>query len=112
MERLILLLQQENELIRRSPVVFMAALGESARTKGFLLVQQLRSFGIETEFDYEGRSLKSQMRRADKLGVRHVLILGEEEMNKGEIQVRDMLNKTQSTLPLSSAALALQETLK
>jgi histidyl-tRNA synthetase len=109
MERLILLLQQEQTEEQRRPFIFVAALGEAARDTGFLLAQQLRQAGMETDFDYDGRSLKSQMRRADKLGVRYVIILGEEEIAKGEIQVRDMKEKTQTVLPLSSAAQALRE---
>jgi len=109
MERLILLLQQDQPEERRHPKVFVAALGEPARQRGFLLVQELRDMGLETDFDYEGRSLKSQMRRADKTGARYVLIIGEEEMKKGEAQLRDMVNKTQSNLPLDTAAHALQE---
>jgi histidyl-tRNA synthetase len=109
MERLILLLQQDQTEEQRRPFIFVAALGEAARDAGFLLAQQLRQAGMETDFDYDGRSLKSQMRRADKLGVRYVIILGEEEIAKGEIQVRDMKEKTQTVLPLSSAAQALRE---
>ena len=109
MERLILLLRQEQTEEVRRPRIFVATMGEPARRAGFLLAQQLRHLGIETDLDYEGRSLKGQMRRADKLGVQHVVILGEEELKKGEIQVRDMSSKTQSTLPLDSAARALRE---
>jgi histidyl-tRNA synthetase len=104
MERLILLLQQEQPLEQRTPKVFIAALGETARARGFLLAQELRGLGLETELDYEGRSLKSQMRRADKLGARHVLILGEDEVKRGEIQLRDMALKTQAVAPLEEAA--------
>jgi histidyl-tRNA synthetase len=100
MERLIMLLQQERQEETRFPRVFMAALGEKARERAFLLVQQLRERGIETEMDYEGRSLKSQMRRADKSGARYVLILGEDEMNRGEIQIRDLRQKSQQVVPL------------
>jgi histidyl-tRNA synthetase len=50
--------------------------------------------------DYEGRSLKSQMRRADKSGARYVLILGEDELIGRQIQLRDMQTKTQALLPL------------
>ena len=64
---------------------------------------------MEVEIDYEAPSLKSQMRRADKLGARHVLILGEEEISRGEVQVRDMVKKTQTVAPLRSVALELQE---
>lgn len=102
MERLILLLQQDRRERLRRPRVFLAPLGESARTRAFLLTQQLRGQGLEAEMDYEGRSLKSQMRRADKLGVRHVLILGDEELEKGEVQVRDMSDKSQIRVPLDT----------
>jgi histidyl-tRNA synthetase len=104
MERLILLLQQDQKETVRKPEVFIAALGAYAHTRGFLLAQELRGQGVEAEIDYEGRSLKSQMRRADKTGARYVLILGEDEMNRGEIQLRDMLEKTQQVLPLEGAA--------
>ena len=104
MERLILLLQQEQQEARRSPKAFVAALGDAARERGFLLVQELRNLGMEAEMDYEGRSLKSQMRRADKLGARHVLILGEEEMKRDEIQLRDMADKSQAVVPLGAVA--------
>lgn len=109
MERLILLLQQERTETIRKPEVFIAALGESAHARGFLLAQELRGLGVEAEMDYEGRSLKSQMRRADKTGSRYVLILGEDEMNRGEIQLRDMTDKTQQVLPLERAAAMIQD---
>ena len=109
MERLILLLQQEREEARRSPEAFVAALGDAARERGFLLVQELRELGIEAELDYEGRSLKSQMRRADKLGARHVLILGEEELKRNEIQLRDMADKSQAVIPLGAVLDTLRE---
>ncbi len=109
MERLILLLQQDQTAERRRPKIFVASLGPEARKAGFLLAQQLRSLGLETESDYEATSLKSQMRRADKLGVRHVLILGDEELSRAEVQVRDMVTKTQAVLPLEAVAPKLQE---
>jgi histidyl-tRNA synthetase len=58
--------------------------------------------------DYEGKSLKSQMRRADKLKARYVLILGEEELKKGKAVLRDMERKSQEEIPLAN----LVETLK
>ncbi len=109
MERLILLLQQGPAAARQTPKVYVASLGPAARKESFLLAQQLRSQGLETEIDYEATSLKSQMRRADKLGVRHVLILGDEELDRREVQLRDMVNKTQAVLPLGSVALKLHE---
>ena len=69
----------------------------------------LRGLGLEAEMDYEGRSLKSQMRRADKSGARYVLILGEDEMMRREIQLRDMLTKTQRILPLDDIVNELKQ---
>src|SRR5208337_3090469 len=100
MERLIMLLQQENREQVRSPFVFIASLGEQPRARTFELVQQLRGRGLEAEMDYEGRSLKSQMRRADKSGARYVLIFGEDELMRRQIQLRDMRTKTQRVLSL------------
>ncbi len=108
-ERLILLLQQEQQESIRVPDVFLAALGEQARTAAFLLAQQMRGRGLEAEMEYEARSLKSQMRRADKSGSRYVLILGADEINRGEIQLRDMREKTQQSLPLDTAAETLSQ---
>ncbi|SPJ15069.1 Histidine--tRNA ligase (fragment) [Syntrophobacter sp. SbD2] len=84
----------------RAPLVFIASLGEQPRARAFELVQQLRGLGLEAEMDYEGRSLKSQMRRADKSGARHVLIFGEDELMGRQVQLRDMRTKTQRVLPL------------
>ncbi|HYA42495.1 MAG TPA: histidine--tRNA ligase [Syntrophobacteraceae bacterium] len=101
-ERLIMLLQQEREQILRAPRFFLVGLGEKPLEKAFLLLQQLRGRGLEAEMDYGGRSLKSQMRRADKSGARYVLILGENELVQRQIQVRDMLAGTQELLPLDA----------
>ncbi len=108
MERLILLLQQDQPERERPAPVCIATLGEPARQRGFLLAQELRASGMEAEIDYDGRSLKSQMRRADKLGARYVLILGEDELQRGEIQLKDMLEKTQRMIPLGSVVEVLQ----
>lgn len=100
MERLILLLQQEHEEETRAPAVFIAALGGGARERAFVLAQKLRAGGLEAEMDYDERSLKAQMRRADKSGAGYVLILGEDELARNEIQLRDMRNKTQKVVSL------------
>jgi histidyl-tRNA synthetase len=100
MERLIMLLHQEQPKKVRTPRFFIASLGQEPRASAFLLVQQLRGRGLEAEIDYEGRSLKSQMRRADKSGARYVLIFGEDELMRRQVQLRDMRTKTQGVLPL------------
>jgi len=112
LERLILLLQQHRAEEKRTAKIFIATLGEAARQQGFLLAQELRAGGLETELEYAHGSLKSQMRRADKLGVQYVVMIGEDEMLQGAAQVRNMLNKSQSSIALDTVARSLREMCK
>ena len=59
--------------------------------------------------DHEGRGLKSQMKKADKLGARFVAMMGEDELARGVWTVRDMTGSTQDVLPLDRAAAHLKE---
>jgi histidyl-tRNA synthetase len=98
-ERLVMLLPEEKSYFRHGDV-FLAALGEEAQRKGFSLAQAFRDAGIGVEMDYEGRSLKSQMRRADRLKTPRVVIIGEEELKKNRAIVRDMATKSQAEVSL------------
>jgi histidyl-tRNA synthetase len=100
MERLILLLDDKAEPLKHSTRLFVASLGDQAKNMGFPLVQKLRLAGLFVEMDYESKSLKAQMRRADKLGATHVLILGEDELAKGVAVIRDMGAGTQEEISL------------
>lgn len=93
MERLVLLLQQRSgteSLGRMSPDLFIAALGPAASEFCFGLAHDLRSRELRVAMDLEGRSLKSQMKQADKSGAPRVLIVGEDELNAGQGILRDM----------------------
>jgi histidyl-tRNA synthetase len=59
--------------------------------------------------DYEGKSLKSQMRRADKLKARFALILGGDELKKGTVILRNMGDKSQEEVPIEGLIQALKE---
>ena len=63
-------------------------------------MNQLHKEGISAIMDYSNGSLKSQMRKADKFNAAHVLIIGEDELAKGVVTLRDMKNKTQVEVPL------------
>jgi histidyl-tRNA synthetase len=97
MERLISLLPREKEFTRY-PHLFIAALGTEGYREAYKWVNQLRLDGIRAELDYEQKSLKSQMRRADKLKARYVLILGDEEIKKGRAVLRNMEDKSQEDI--------------
>ncbi len=60
------------------------------RSSALPLAKQLRDAGVRLDFDLRGTSLKSQMRRADKGGARYALVLGEGELERGTIQVKDL----------------------
>ena len=98
-ERLISLLPEAKDFVRY-PDVFVAALGAETQKRAYELANKLHLEGIRAEVDYEGKSLKSQMRRADKLKARYVLILGQEELKQGKAVLRNMADKSQEEIPL------------
>ena len=103
-ERLVLLLQQqEQEQAAESGVdIFVAGLGEKASEFVFPLVHALRQNKIVAVMDHEGRSLKSQMKQANKAGARWVLIVGEDELEQGQVVLRNMETKEQQEIATAS----------
>lgn len=97
-ERLVMLLQARNRDFTTPPDVFIAPLGAAAESQAFSLARRLRKSGYRVELESGERGLKTQMRRADKLNARHVLILGENELAVGRGTVRDMRAKTDRPL--------------
>jgi len=76
---------------KREPLdYFIAYLGDEARDKGFEILRALRERGKSVEISHEKKSLKSQMKLADRLGARYALIIGEDELARGVVKVRDM----------------------
>ncbi|PID41166.1 MAG: histidine--tRNA ligase [Proteobacteria bacterium] len=105
MERLVLLLrQQQTHGVEKGIDLFLAGLGKDAARTCFKLMHQLRSEGISADMDLEGRSLKSQMKQADKAGSRYVLIVGDQELEKKAAVLRNMSTKKQQELPLTATA--------
>jgi histidyl-tRNA synthetase len=112
MERLILLLDDKAGAAKDSNRLFVACLGEEAKRKGFPLVQKLRLSGLSVEMDYELKSLKAQMRRADKLDATYVLILGDDELARGAAVLRNMEASIQEEIPLEGIVEQLLRRLK
>jgi histidyl-tRNA synthetase len=81
----------------------VAPLGEAAGTAALGLARSLRRSGIRTEVDTRGTSLKSQLRRANALRARVVLILGDSELAEGVVQVKDLDAHTQERMTLDQA---------
>jgi histidyl-tRNA synthetase len=80
--------------------VFVATMGESTRLPGLRLLASLREADVPAETDYLGRSLKAQMKQANRLNARAVIILGEDELRQGVATVRDMATSQQESVPL------------
>lgn len=81
------------------PIVFVAYLGEAAREAAVKLCGELRKSGIAALQAPGGKSLKAQLRQANSAGVRYTVIIGEDEIKAGTVQLRDMTTSEQTNLP-------------
>ena len=84
--------------VQARPDAFVVAAGEAARQPAHLLARDLRQAGLTALVDYEPRSLKAQMKRANRAGARRVLILGDDELAHGDVTVREMAASEQATV--------------
>jgi len=96
-ERLLLavdMLGEEND-IQNGADVFVCVMNPAYETQGMKTLSQLRRSGIRAEKDYNSRSAKAQMKYADKIGARAVVIIGEDEVEQGFFTIRNMCSKEQ-----------------
>ena len=98
--------------IGKQPDVFVLCLGEEAQKYGFQLTHKLRTNGFSVERDYDGGSMKSQMRKANKLACRFALIVGENEIKSGKYQLKDMSDGSQVEVSAEACAEEIKEQLK
>jgi histidyl-tRNA synthetase len=110
-DRLVEILGQQLRITSPQPVLYLAALGEAAKDVVFQCSIALGSAGLYVEMEHGDKSLKAQMKRADRLGAAHVLILGDAELSAGKAVLRNMATKAQSDLPLDGLAARLKEIL-
>jgi histidyl-tRNA synthetase len=92
------------------PLAFLITAGEEAvvRPAAVKLLGQLRQAGLAADMDYAGRSFKKQMKRADDLGARYTVILGDSEVQRGVVGLRDQASKEQREVALNRVAAELQ----
>jgi histidyl-tRNA synthetase len=86
----------------QQPDLFIAALGAKSQTMAFEWICQLGLDGIRAEMDLADKSLKSQMKRGNRLGAPYVLILGENELEAGSAVLRNMKTKEQVSIRLEN----------
>jgi histidyl-tRNA synthetase len=102
-ERLALITMNESTVA--TPTYFFAYLGERAKQYLVPLVKAFSDAGLSLSYSYDGRSLKSQMRYADSLNADFVFILGDDEIDKGMVVLRNMKTKVQYELLLDPSIL-------
>jgi histidyl-tRNA synthetase len=102
-ERVALLLG--NRDFSSQPDLFIATMGERERDAAFRLMDALLKSGVRVEMDYEGKSLKSQMRRADKLRARYSVVIGENEVTTGNAVIKRMADGLTSNVALAVSAI-------
>ncbi len=112
LDRLMELLSERSHDFEKPPHLFIAALGANAQARAFPWMQELRGKRVRTEMDFCDRSLKAQMRRANKLGASFVLIVGEREISEGRAVLRNLDTKEQQEVSLEGVITTVVDRMK
>jgi histidyl-tRNA synthetase len=101
MERLVLILKNEGIAVPETgkPAVFCAWQGEDAKDQTVQILSRFRDGGMNSVMGFGSRSLKAQLREANRLGVAYTVILGEEEVKTKQATVKSMESGTQESVP-------------
>ncbi len=92
LERLLMVMEAKEATFPEPPrcEVYFASMGEAAARKCFAMAAKLREGGVAAECDTVGRGLKAQMKYANKIGARATIVVGDNELETGEADLRDM----------------------
>ncbi len=108
-DRIILAMKEEGVLPQGIGYldIFIIGLGEKGRERGFELVNQIRSAGFVADFAYGDRALKGAMKGADRLGAKHVIVIGDAEVSSGTGEIKELSSGKTHSVTLSSLVSAL-----
>ncbi len=92
LERLMLLMEQQGVAFppKETCKIFIGAMGDAAKIRAASLVTALRREGLYAEQDLVGRSVKAQMKYANKIGAKYTMVLGDSELQAGKAQIKNM----------------------
>jgi histidyl-tRNA synthetase len=112
-ERLLLALEAEGKSFDDESAldVYVVTMGEEAKQVGVKLLVQLREAGIRSDTDYLGRKMKAQMKSADRLNAKTVIVIGEDEVAENVVMLRNMEDRTQVKVPTQELVQKLNEIL-
>jgi histidyl-tRNA synthetase len=102
MERLVELLKSSAGHEEQGPILFVASIGERAADEGMIIADRLREMGKWVEIGESESSLKSQLRRADRLSAKYVFIIGEQELDAGSVKWKRLGDSSAGEIPLSA----------
>ena len=110
-DRILLAMEAENVVptIQNYTDLFVVSLGEAARKKSFVLINELRTQGFVVEQSYGDRGLKGAMKAADKSGARFSIVLGDAEISTGSVELKEMATGQAVSVTLSALASTLAE---
>ena len=110
-ERALIALQALNKTAPedRRPSAFLVTLGDSAREARLQLLTSLRQSHVAADADYSGKSMKAQMRAANKSQAKYAVIVGDDEIAKGTAQLKNLATSEQREVAQSRLAEALLE---
>lgn len=100
MERLTTLLKETGGIEVPSPHLFIASIGKRATQEGLAMAERFRTEGLWVEVGYEG-SLRSQLRRADKIASHYVFIIGDDELSSGKMQWKNLRDGSQGEVEMT-----------
>jgi histidyl-tRNA synthetase len=101
MERIVELLKMSSDISIPAPEVFIASLGETAARASLAIADDLRNAGVWVETGDHESSLKSQMRRADRLSAGYAVIVGEEELGSGMLKWKNLTDSSQGEVAMA-----------
>lgn len=102
-ERLLIVLEKAGiEIPVPAPMdLFIVGLGEEGAKESIRLIHRLREQGIKCDKDYMARSLKAQMKYANKLGARFVTVIGDDDISNNKIKIKNMAEGSEEEIPLN-----------
>lgn len=91
-ERMLLILEETGRLplLDNSPRVYVIAASDALKSKALQIANSLRARRIKTNVDLLGKSIKAQFRESNKNGVKYAIIVGEDELSRGAVQIKNM----------------------
>lgn len=102
MERIVTLLKENWTEEHPAPKVFIATIGREAEIEGFRIAEDIRAAGFWVEPNYGGASLKSQLRKADRIGAEFAFIIGENELKAGKVQWKNLKKSEQGEVEIKN----------